>query len=355
MKEYLPPISVVVTTYQRPFEAKRAILSVLAQTYQPLEVIVVEDHGTSTIGDWVRKVATSFQNSISMQFIRHDENKGLAAARNTGLEAVTGDYVAFLDDDDEWKERRLEAQIEALYDLQLMQREKVAVIYCGIELRFVDTGATIEAMPRNSGNLAESIKVTGLATLSSTCLFRVSALRAVGGYDSDLKSSIDHDIWMALAAGGYDVLPVKQALVIVRRRRRVKQMMRDTSQRLEGVLQFLDKWELTFSEWEENGIFIDHYFSRVITRLIAAKVFDGQFGEAMTAMTAIYQKCDDLTYATNELVYALSREVSYRLSPGDAVTRTRNAYYVVSSKVGSSRLRLWKTKKGHRQSKSSPK
>ncbi|MDR9432101.1 MAG: glycosyltransferase family 2 protein, partial [Natronomonas sp.] len=95
-----PLVTAAVTTYDRYDSAKRAVESVLDQTYEEIELVVVEDGTGSGIGDWLDA------EGIDARYIRHDANRGLAAARNTAIAASRTDYIAFLDDDDEWKPRR---------------------------------------------------------------------------------------------------------------------------------------------------------------------------------------------------------------------------------------------------------
>jgi glycosyltransferase involved in cell wall biosynthesis len=107
-KKYPFLISVIITSYNRPHSLGNAIRSVQAQTINNVEIIVVDDHSTTDMAE-VRK---QFKNTI--RFIRLDENKGACAARNTGIMVATGQYVAFLDDDDLWMPEKLEKQLAML-------------------------------------------------------------------------------------------------------------------------------------------------------------------------------------------------------------------------------------------------
>lgn len=89
-----PVVSVIVPTHNRPDMLKNAIQSILDQTFQDLEIIVVNDAGQD-----VSVVVAAF-NSPKITYLSHESNKGLAATRNTGIRAVKGKYVAYLDDDD---------------------------------------------------------------------------------------------------------------------------------------------------------------------------------------------------------------------------------------------------------------
>lgn len=103
-----PLVSVIVPTHNRPEMLKNAIRSILDQTFQDFEVIVVND-----AGDDVSSVVQSF-NSTKLRYLSHDTNKGLAAARNTGIRAAKGKYIAYLDDDDVFYPEHLEMLLGSL-------------------------------------------------------------------------------------------------------------------------------------------------------------------------------------------------------------------------------------------------
>jgi glycosyltransferase involved in cell wall biosynthesis len=103
------PVSVVIPVYNRSTELRRAVRSVLAQTYVDLELIVVDDASTDDIAGALEDVADP-----RLRLIRKPVNQGAASARNTGIQAATGHWVAFLDSDDEWLPNKLERQIGRL-------------------------------------------------------------------------------------------------------------------------------------------------------------------------------------------------------------------------------------------------
>lgn len=104
-----PEISVVIPTYKRSGLVLRAIHSVLKQTYQNFEIIVVDDCSPDNTRDAVLTIQDS-----RIRYLRHETNKGLPAGRNTGIDVARGRYVAFLDDDDEWRPEKLEREYEAI-------------------------------------------------------------------------------------------------------------------------------------------------------------------------------------------------------------------------------------------------
>jgi glycosyltransferase involved in cell wall biosynthesis len=118
-----PVISVIIPTYNRAHLVGRAIRSVLAQTFQDWELIVVDD-GSS---DNTEEVVCSFQDP-RICYISHEVNRGGSAARNTGIKVARGEYVSFLDSDDEWLPEKLEKQLACFRNTQM---EQLGMVVCG--------------------------------------------------------------------------------------------------------------------------------------------------------------------------------------------------------------------------------
>jgi glycosyltransferase involved in cell wall biosynthesis len=306
-----PLVTAVVTTYDRVNEAKRAIESVRAQTYAPLEIIVVEDGTDSGVEGWLRECEYG-----DIRYIKHTENQGLSAARNTAIALSSGSYIAFLDDDDVWKPQRIERQIQCLEDLSPAQRERLAVVYCAVEAR--ENGRITSVIPpENEGNLRKAIERDGPSTLQSSYLFSKEALEAVGGFDENLDSSIDHDIWLSLAEHGYDAYTVPEALVISYDDF-ADSMMTNTDERISGVRQFVEKWRPTYYEWfgkDKGEKRIQRYFARIVGRLAAAKVVTGEFGDAWKAVSAIFTESTQTAYNVRILSILLAESALKRFFP----------------------------------------
>ncbi|WP_336135422.1 glycosyltransferase family 2 protein [Natronomonas amylolytica] len=117
-----PKISVIIPTYYRNDLLPGAIESVAGQTYEPVELIVVDDSGEGH----AEPVLNEYESVIDRAIIR-DENGGWAAAYTTGIEASTGEYIQFLDDDDRLLEGKLTKTAEIL-----QEKPEVGVSYCGV-------------------------------------------------------------------------------------------------------------------------------------------------------------------------------------------------------------------------------
>ena len=132
-------VSAIITTFKRePAMVLRAMDSILAQTYRDMEIIVIDDSPEDySARDDVRKVIEKRQADsvdIPIRYIAHPGNRGACVARNTGLEAAKGEYVAYLDDDDEWLPEKIEKQMKAI------KHSGAALVYCGNMLINEQTG-----------------------------------------------------------------------------------------------------------------------------------------------------------------------------------------------------------------------
>jgi len=122
MQKENPKISVIIPTYNRAHLLPRAIQSVLSQTYQDFELIVVDDGST----DNTEEVVKNFKDK-RIRYIQHGKSKGAPAARNTGIKTAKGEYIAFQDSDDEWFPEKLEKQMKAFDNAS----SEVGVVYTG--------------------------------------------------------------------------------------------------------------------------------------------------------------------------------------------------------------------------------
>lgn len=103
----IPIISVIIPTYNRAHLIEKTLKSTLNQSYQSFEIIIIDDGSTDNTREVLGRI-----NDERIRCFYHEENKGTAAARNTGIKNARGEYIAFLDDDVEWLPEKLEKQIE---------------------------------------------------------------------------------------------------------------------------------------------------------------------------------------------------------------------------------------------------
>ncbi len=116
-------VSVVIPTYNREKTIKRAVLSVLNQTYEDIEIIIVDDNSSDNTERCIRTI-----EDARIQYYRLENNKGACYARNYGINKAKGEYIAFQDSDDEWEKEKLEKQLD------ILKRNNIDITFCSFNL-----------------------------------------------------------------------------------------------------------------------------------------------------------------------------------------------------------------------------
>jgi glycosyltransferase involved in cell wall biosynthesis len=187
----MPKVSVIIPTHNRAHFLRGAIFSILNQTFQDVEIIVVDDAST----DNTSEVVAAF-NDERIRFLRHDTNKGGSAARNTGILASTCDYIAFLDDDDEWLPDKLRKQMEILR----ASPPEVGVVYTGcVDVNRTTGKVNGQQIPTKRGNLSKKLLVANCVGGASSVLLKRKCLQKVGLFDESLPCSQDYDLWIRIS------------------------------------------------------------------------------------------------------------------------------------------------------------
>jgi len=194
----MPKVSVIIPTYNRAKLLKRAIQSVLNQTYQDYEIIIVDDGSTDNTQDLVNNI-----NDRRLRYIRHDVNRGEAAARNTGIKAAKGEYVAFQDSDDESSPERFEKQIKVFQKESL----KLMVVYTsmyrinsdGVRTRF----RTPRIMPQDGIIYRKALDYHMIGVGIGTSLVRRICFEEVGLFDEHLPYYVDLEFFIRVAKHFY--------------------------------------------------------------------------------------------------------------------------------------------------------
>ncbi|WP_447974988.1 glycosyltransferase family 2 protein [Nitrospira sp. Kam-Ns4a] len=186
-----PVVSAIITTFNRKRFLGPAISSVLAQTFRDFELLILDNSST----DGTEELVSSFADS-RIRYIRHPPLT-IGQQRNLGVREARGEYIGFLDDDDEWLPAKLERQLEVFRtgpsDLALVYGGFVRIDSEGREFavhRPVLRGRILLDL------LRQRDAFTGSA---SNPLMRVSALRALGGYNDELCTSEDWELYLRLA------------------------------------------------------------------------------------------------------------------------------------------------------------
>jgi len=187
-----PVVSVIIPTYNRAEDLKRAIDSVLKQTFQDFEILIIDNHSSDATDEMISHInnATIFVHKIN--------NRGIiAASRNLGIKAARGKYIAFLDSDDWWTVDKLNRSVEELdkgmdlvyHDLFLVKKLKEKKYFEKVGVRSLDK-AVYDDLLRN-----------GSAIPNSSVVVRTELLRKINGLSEDIRliAAEDYECWLRLS------------------------------------------------------------------------------------------------------------------------------------------------------------
>jgi glycosyltransferase involved in cell wall biosynthesis len=188
----MPLVSVIIPAYQHGQCIVESVESVMAQTFRDFEVIVINDGST----DGTEEVLRPYVEKNRIRYF-HQENQGISATRNRGLSLATGEFVAFLDDDDVWPPDKLEWQVDAL-------RNSTALVVGGLTSVFGTRGDRKAIVETSEYSTIDTAKLFGGNPFGSPgqTLIRKSALLEIGGFDPTIWGADDHDVWIRLSRMG---------------------------------------------------------------------------------------------------------------------------------------------------------
>tara|TARA_Y100000768_G_C23918929_1_gene653835 strand:- start:464 stop:1306 length:843 start_codon:yes stop_codon:yes gene_type:complete len=195
-------ISVIIPTYNRKKYIKRAIDSVIRQSYKPFEIIVIDDGSTDGTYELIKKSYSSSQISLEKQI-----NNGVSSARNKGVKLANGDWIAFLDSDDEWFENKLELQVREI------KKSKTFMI-CHTNEIWIRNGIRVNQMKKHQkygGFIFE--KCLDMCRISpSSVMIHRRIFDEIGLFDEDLIICEDYDLWLRISSK-YPVLYLDSMLI----------------------------------------------------------------------------------------------------------------------------------------------
>lgn len=192
-----PRVSVVIPTHNRVHLLPRALQSVRDQTFKDIEIIIVDDGSTDGTQEYVSALGDPL-----VRYVRHDVGKGGSAARNTGMDHARGQYIAFLDDDDEWTPRKLEWQVAALDSAA-----KHVVLSYGWRDYVNDSTGERTPGPRGTqqGDISDFMLRQGIPSPTSTYVVRTECARRLR-FDESLPMGQDMDFMTRLSQRWHVVL-----------------------------------------------------------------------------------------------------------------------------------------------------
>lgn len=192
MRGEQPLVSALIPAYGRPIRTQRAIDSVSSQSHRPLELILVDDGSSPPLE---RQISLPRDTLERVRAVRHEENRGANAARNTALDVARGDYLALLDSDDEWLPAKVERQVAGLEASGAAE-----VSYTGY--RLVDADGRLNSVRRaeHEGDVLDALLRLDAPATNSVLMLSRSALEAVGGPSLEIPGWQDWEWYLRLAA-----------------------------------------------------------------------------------------------------------------------------------------------------------
>lgn len=251
-----PLVSVVIPTYKRPDMLGRAIDSVLNQTYDNIEIVVVDDNDEdSEYRKETEEFMDKYADNDNLVYLKHTENKGGSAARNTGIKTSEGEYIAFLDDDDIWVNTKLKKQIEVFKN-----NNNLGLVYCRMYSFKNNTGEVYHKKKIklvNGSIYTDMLEMNYIGT--PTALVKKICFQKVGLFDIELLSRQDHDMFLRISKN-YDIDYVDEFLV--KFSSHDNKISRNINSKEKGWKIFLSKWENELNEFpkEKKKLYDNYYF-----------------------------------------------------------------------------------------------
>jgi len=188
-----PKVSIIIPTYNRCAWIKNAIDSVLQQTYQNFELLIIDDGST----DITKSVLTKYENSIKYFY---QENKGPSSARNLGIRKAKGEFISFLDSDDRWLKRKLETQVK-------LAESDPNIKICYTDEIWIRNGIRVNQKnihKKHSGWIYQKCLPLCIISPSSVLMHR-EVFEEVGTFDEEQTVCEDYDLWLRMS----NVYPIR--------------------------------------------------------------------------------------------------------------------------------------------------
>lgn len=208
MTKFNKKVSVIIPAYNASSFIGQAIDSILGQTYQDIEIIVVDDGSA----DATKDIVAQYGDRVTYIY---QENQGHAISRNVGMKNSMGEYCAFLDADDQWLPEKIERQVKVLNE-----RPEVGIVHCDIKKVDAD-GNFIPKYKENekykTGDIFPYLLTRKGHIATSSAIFRRECVEKLGGFDETVREfgSEDREFWLRICKH-YKVVHVEDPLVVYR-------------------------------------------------------------------------------------------------------------------------------------------
>ncbi len=203
-------VSIIIPTYKRPKMLERAISSCLKQTYQNIEILIIDDNNPNTDERKETELfMKKYDSNSKIRYIKRERNGGGSASRNTGIWEARGTYIAFLDDDDYYFEKKVETQI------YFMKQNNLDVSFTGSET-FDETKRIIIKSQTHKKfedyNQILHYHLVEMIVSPQTFMYKTDVIKSVGGFDN-VKAGQEYYLMYKTILGGYKIGCIHDILV----------------------------------------------------------------------------------------------------------------------------------------------
>lgn len=262
-------MSVIIPTYNRPEFVSRAIESVLAQTYPAIEIIVIDDASEMDVNHLNEEYP-------SVLFLRNSENRGPCNSRNRGIKEASGDYINFLDDDDELFPKKIELQVRKF---QNSNDPDLGMITCHV----MDCRSGTKKIIKNNvkGDIYKRLLTQFAVSGTETMLFKKTVFDKVDGFDENLESSQEYDLFIRVSEK-FKIDYVDK--VLTKKNRSLAQISLNFDKKIKGAKYLFKKHD---SRFRSSG-FILWVRNRIKLKGLLARYYVGKwFGEKAYRMLGV--------------------------------------------------------------------
>ncbi len=274
-----PLVSIVLPFWNRRDVLPDALRSIQQQTYRNWELVAIDDGSTDDSAGIVR----TFARDKRIRCHRLAENRGVAAARNVGVQQACGEYVAFIDSDDIWFPQKLQEQVSAL---KTLRAPASTVIYTQIEYATRGQATRRVSIDWLSGNIHRNCLAGWSPAITPSIMLHRDLFLSKGGFDEHLAVHEDEDLWMKLARD-HEFFCIPSILVRVRTHA-VNRLSWNPDVRIQGLRSFLDKWhkERVKGLGERAAGRYEH--DRIAKAYAHLAVMQGTQGDRLSALTQLW-------------------------------------------------------------------
>lgn len=202
-------VSAIITTYRRPAPLiERALKSIISQTYDNIEIILVDDNGEgSEFKNSTMELANRYPQ---VKYYWHKVNQGACVARNTGIEHSNGKYIAFLDDDDEWMPEKTERQVSKFIS------EQIGIVYCrgyvvNEQKERTETSLYLSNIPFLASPTFHDLLYQDVIGSTSQPMIRKECFDICGGFLESLPARQDYEMWLRISQK-FEILGINEPL-----------------------------------------------------------------------------------------------------------------------------------------------